>query len=92
MRKTNGISEDRLNKYLSDKGILRGKAKIFIDAAKQWGISEVYLAVHSVHESGNGTSELACGVDYKGKKVYNLFGIGAYDDNPVPSFSISAIN
>ncbi len=85
LRKTNGISEDRLNKYLSDKGILRGKAKIFIEAAKQCGISEVYLAVHSVHESGNGTSELACGVDYNQKKVYNLFGIGAYDDDPVKS-------
>ena len=83
LRKTNGINEDRLNKYLSNKGILRGKANIFIDAAKQYGISEIYLAVHSVHESGNGTSELACGVDYNQKKVYNLFGIGAYDDNPV---------
>ncbi len=83
LKSINGISEDRLNKYLSDKGILRGKAKVFIDAAKSSGISEIYLAVHSVHESGNGTSELACGVMHNGKKVYNLFGIGAYDDNPV---------
>lgn len=83
LRRTNGISEDRLNKYLSDKGILRGKADVFIEAAKANGISEVYLAVHSALESGNGTSTLAKGVDFKGKKVYNLFGIGAFDSDPV---------
>lgn len=83
LRNTNGISEDRLNKYLSDKGILKGKANVFIDASRTSGISEIYLAVHSVHESGNGTSELALGVMHKGKKVYNLFGIGAYDEDPV---------
>ncbi len=83
LRKTNGISEDRLNKYLSDKGILKGKAKVFIDAARASEISEIYLAVHCTLESGNGTSELACGVKHKDKKVYNLFGIGAYDDNPI---------
>src|SRR5699024_7892282 len=32
-------------------------------------------------ETGNGTSTLAKGVKYKGKKVYNVYGIGAVNSN-----------
>ena len=34
-------------------------------------------------ESGNGSSQLASGVEYNGTTVYNLFGIGAYDEDPI---------
>lgn len=80
---TNGVSETFLNAYLSDKGVLAGKANIFIEAAKQFNISEIYLAVHASLESGNGTSELATGINYNGTTVYNMFGIGAYDNDPI---------
>lgn len=81
--RTNGISETALNAYLSNKGVLSGKGSIILAAAKQNSISEIYLAVHAALESGNGASELARGIDFNGTVVYNLFGIGAYDKNPV---------
>lgn len=81
--RTNGISETALNAYLSNKGALSGKGSIILAAAKQNSISEIYLAVHAALESGNGTSELARGIDFNGTVVYNLFGIGAYDKDPV---------
>lgn len=80
---SNGISASALNSYLQGKGVLEGKGETFIAAANANGISEVYLAVHSVLESGNGTSQLASGVEYNGTTVYNLFGIGAYDSDPI---------
>lgn len=80
---SNNMSAGSLNNYLQGKGVLEGKGEVFIEAARANGISEAYLAVHSVLESGNGTSELASGVVYNGVTVYNLFGIGAYDNNPV---------
>ena len=83
LSKSNGITANSLNNYLVGKGVLEGKGEVFIRAAKLAGISEVYLAVHSVLESGNGKSKLACGIDYNGTTVYNLFGIGAYDSDPI---------
>lgn len=80
---SNGISAASLNNYLKGKGVLEGKGETFIDAARANGISEIYLAVHSVLESGNGSSQLASGVEYNGTTVYNLFGIGAYDEDPI---------
>ncbi len=81
--RTNGISKTALNAYLSNKGVLSGKGSIILAAAKQNSISEIYLAVHAALESGNGASELARGIDFNGTVVYNLFGIGAYDKDPV---------
>ena len=63
--------------------MLSGKGSIILAAAKQNSISEIYLAVHAALESGNGASELARGIDFNGTVVYNLFGIGAYDKDPV---------
>ena len=80
---SNGISAAALNNYLKGKGVLENKGETFLAAAKANGISEIYLAVHSVLESGNGTSKLAAGVEYNGTVVYNLFGIGAYDNDPI---------
>ena len=83
LSRTNGISTASLNSYLSGKGVLDGKGEAIISAAKANGISEIYLAVHSVLESGSGTSKLASGIEYNGTTVYNLFGIGAYDRDPI---------
>ncbi|WP_214745927.1 SH3 domain-containing protein [Exiguobacterium sp. s189] len=84
-----------LNKALVGKGILDGQAQAFIDAGKAFNINEVYLMSHAFLETGNGISTLAKGVwvDSNGnlstsdatKKhlVYNMFGIGATDANPL---------
>src|SRR5699024_4508779 len=45
--------------------------------------NEAYLISHAFLETGNGNSTLAKGVKYKGKTVYNMFGIGAVDSNPL---------
>lgn len=78
-----GISEKDAKTYLSDKGILKGKEATFIAAAKANNINEIYLMAHACLETGNGTSQLAKGVSYKGTKVYNMFGINAVDSDPV---------
>ncbi|WP_202976470.1 N-acetylglucosaminidase, partial [Anaerophilus nitritogenes] len=80
---SSGIKEKDMKEYLSNKGILDGTEKYFIDAAKENNISEVYLAGHACLETGNGTSELAKGVVVKGVKVYNFFGINAIDGQAV---------
>jgi beta-N-acetylglucosaminidase len=70
-------------KVLKGKGILDGKGQVFVDAANMYGINEIYLMSHALLETGNGGSELAKGVTYKGQTVYNMFGYGAYDACPV---------
>ncbi|MED4921629.1 SH3 domain-containing protein [Weizmannia sp. CD-2023] len=70
-------------KILAGKGILAGKASAFLKAAKQNGINEIYLIAHALLETGNGTSQLANGVKYNGKTVYNMYGTGANDGNAV---------
>jgi beta-N-acetylglucosaminidase len=70
-------------KILYGKGILAGKGQAFINAAKKYNINEVYLISHSLLETGNGSSTLANGVEYSGKKVYNMYGYGAFDSCPL---------
>ena len=79
----NGISRDKLASFLDGKGILSGKADVFIEAAKRYNVSEMYLVAHACLETGYGTSRLATGVNYNGVRVYNMFGIGAYDSDAV---------
>ena len=83
LSKPNNVSEETLNNYLADKGVMKGMGAAFIEAAKEYNVSEVYLVAHACLESGNGTSQLATGVEVNGTTVYNLIGIGAYDANPV---------
>ena len=83
LSKPNNVSEETLNNYRADKGVMKGMGAAFIEAAKEYNVSEVYLVAHACLESGNGTSQLATGVEVNGTTVYNLFGIGAYDANPV---------
>lgn len=79
----NGISRDSLAAFLDGKGILSGKADMFMAAARQYNVSELYLVAHACLETGYGSSQLATGVDYNGTRVYNMFGIGAYDSDAV---------
>lgn len=88
----NNVSAEALDAYLADKGVLRGMGSVFIEAARDYNVSEVYLAAHACLESGNGTSQLACGVEVNGTTVYNLFGINAYDANPLGGGSSKAYN
>jgi len=77
-----GILASDLNDIFNPNGVLNGKGQVFIDAAKAYNVNPVYLAAHAIHETGNGTSDLAKGIIVNGVKVYNLFGIGAVDSNP----------
>jgi len=83
----NNVSAEELNKYLAGKGVLEGHAQDFIDAAKRYNLSELYLVAHSVLETGSGSSALARGIEVNGTTVYNMFGIGAYDNSAVYSGS-----
>ena len=86
----NGVSEEALNAYLSDKGVLSGMGGAFIRAANEYNISEVYLVAHACLETGNGTSTLSRGVTVNGQTVYNMYGIGAYDNSALYSGSQKA--
>lgn len=68
---------------LSEKGALAGHGATFATAAKKYGINEIYLISHALLETGNGKSSLAKGVQIYGKTVYNMYGIGATDSNPI---------
>lgn len=85
-----GVSEEALNSYLENKGILRGQAAAFIEAAKTYNVNEIYLVAHACLETGNGTSQLATGVEVNGVTVYNMFGIAAYDNSALSSGSQKA--
>lgn len=65
------------------KSVLYGKASQMLKTAKKYNIDPVYFACQTFVESAYGTSVLARGVKSGGKKVYNLYGIKAYDSAPV---------
>ncbi len=83
LTKPSDVSLGTLNQYLTGKGKLAGEGQAFIDAGKRYGINDVYLMAHTLLETGHGTSTLARGVEYNGKIVYNMYGVGAYDSCPV---------
>ncbi|MEW9094553.1 MAG: glucosaminidase domain-containing protein [Clostridiaceae bacterium] len=80
------ITEDDLNKILKGKGVLEGKGKAFLEGAKENNINPAYLVSHALLETASGTSKLATGIEVDGKegkkKVYNTYGIKAFDDDP----------
>lgn len=59
---TYGVSADDLNKLLVGKGVLEGKGQVFLNAAKTYDLSPIYLVSHALLETSNGTSVLANGV------------------------------
>lgn len=84
LSETTHVDPSEVNaKILKGKGILEGQAEAFIAGAQQYNINEIFLISLALHESGNGTSTLATGVKYKDKTVYNMYGIGAIDADPV---------
>lgn len=83
LSKASDATVTELNRYLSGKGTLSGQGKAFKDASKVHGINDVYLISHAILETGHGASTLAKGVMYKGVKVYNMYGVGAYDSCPI---------
>ncbi|MDD3223929.1 MAG: Ig-like domain-containing protein [Clostridium sp.] len=78
-----GVTAADLNNILAGKGVLAGKGADFLAAAQQSNVNPVYLVSHALLETANGTSTLATGVSVNGRATYNLFGIGAYDSNPI---------
>lgn len=82
-----GVSRSALAAFLDGKGILSGKADAFIRAANTYSVNELYLVAHACVETGYGSSTLANGVNVNGQRVYNMFGIGAYDYNAVATGS-----
>lgn len=92
LSRSSGISDVELDRsVLVNKGILSGKGNSFIEAGKTYGVNEIYLVSHAFLETGNGSSSLAKGVlvstvdgkPVEPKTVYNMFGIGAVDSNPL---------
>lgn len=88
----NGISYAALERFLEGKGTLSGQASAFIEAAKAYNVSELYLVAHACLETGYGSSQLATGVVVNGVRVYNMYGIAAYDGSVISSGSKKAYN
>ncbi|RIP37438.1 autolysin [Staphylococcus gallinarum] len=77
------MSEHEINQILKDKGVLKGQGKAFLTAQEKYDVNVLYLVSHALVETGHGRSELAQGLKDDGKKYYNFFGIGAFDENAV---------
>lgn len=58
-------------KVLTNKGVLSGKASVFLQAGRSYSVNEIYLISHALHETGNGTSRLATGVKVNQKRDAN---------------------
>lgn len=88
---TANVTASELNKVLKGKGILENKGSAFVEAGRKHGVNEVYLVSHALLETGQGKSELARGIAVSNvngkkvtpKKVYNMFGIGARDEDAI---------
>lgn len=77
------VNAVKLEEYLEDKGIFKGHAIDFIEAAKENNIDPIYLVSHAMLETGNGTSTLAKGTKINQTTYYNFFGINAFDASPL---------
>ena len=89
-----GITASELNaffnKYCKSNSVFINKGQAFIDAAKKHNLDVSYLVAASMVETGYGSSTLAQGVyvttpSGEQVKVYNFFGISAFDGTAVPS-------
>jgi len=77
------MSKKEVNTILKDKGILEPQGHTFIKAQDKYEVNIIYLISHALVETGNGTSELAKGIKEGQQHYYNIFGIGAFDENAV---------
>lgn len=74
------LNKDEINeKILVNKGVLKGKASSYLQAAFKYDINEIYLISHSSLETGNGNSRLARGVKVEEQKDED--GNPVYADN-----------
>ena len=92
------VSAAQLDAYIASTangrtGTLAGNGEAFVNAARRYGVNEVYLLAHAILESGWGTSTLAKGYVYDGKtlvdgktwpKVQHLFLCGRARDCTIP--------
>ena len=86
-----GITVEDVDNILKGEGILEGQGKTFLDSCKKYNVNIAYIISHAILETGHGKSDLANGIDVTevgGNKVekrttYNMFGIGAWDENPL---------
>lgn len=87
------VTADQLNAYIDRivnyqegqygvRSTLRGMGQPLIDAAREYGVNEVYLLCHAGLESAWGCSQFAQGTIPGAEGSYNFFGIAAFDDNP----------
>ena len=90
----NAFINSTLDRYGYSNSVLRDSGATIIAASQRSGMNEVYLMAHAILESGWGTSTLARGYYYNGTDLvngktypagtyYNLYGIGAYDSDPL---------
>ena len=85
------LSVASLNQLLKGKGVLENQGQAFSQAAATSGINEIYLIAHALIETGNGQSQLAKGANIvnnyvttkSATKYHNVFGIAAFDANPL---------
>lgn len=73
------VTATQLNNFLSDKGVLKNKGSVFLEAGSAAGINPIYLVAHANLETGGGTSPLARGTVSGYGGYYNMYGVGAYD-------------
>jgi beta-N-acetylglucosaminidase len=86
-----GITAADVDVILKGEGILEGQGKTFLDACKKYNINIAYIIAHAILETGHGKSALANGIQVNevggvkvdSKTTYNMFGIGAWDENPL---------
>ncbi len=79
LNKPSGLSLEQFKKVLTDakdkNKVMQNNAEYFYYIEKQYNINGIFVAAVAIHESGWGTSRIS-------KDKHNLFGYGAYDDNP----------
>ena len=85
-----GITASELNqffsKYCKSNSVFLNKGQAFIDAAKKYNLDVTYLVAASMVETGYGSSTLYVTTPSGEQvKVYNFFGISAFDGTAVPS-------
>lgn len=66
-----GATAADLDRLLAGRGILNGMGAVFLEAARANNINEIFLVSLALHESGNGTSRLATGIEVEDRdKLY----------------------
>ncbi|MCP3028074.1 SH3 domain-containing protein [Halobacillus sp. A5] len=97
-----GLNAESINDdILYNAGTLSNTADSFVEAGERFDVNEAYLISHALHETSYGASELAEGIPVNGEgevvkeseaehTVYNMYGIGAVDAEPVSGGALTA--